>query len=130
VGRRHPAWAIVCQGMTEAPRCEHGLCRAAHGVTDELRVAGEVDLLPIEVLQGALTSSLARGPCHLLVDLADLTFCSVRGVSATASPPPPTKSTAPRPSCGRSASLPTQYPTATAGLAFAMAAGAPGTAAG
>jgi anti-sigma B factor antagonist len=46
-----------------------------------LRVAGEVDLLTIEVLQGALSSGLARGPCHLLVDLAELTFCSVRGLS-------------------------------------------------
>jgi anti-anti-sigma factor len=46
-----------------------------------LRVAGEVDLLTIAVLQGALRNSLARGPCHLLVDLAELTFCSVRGLS-------------------------------------------------
>ena len=46
-----------------------------------LRVTGEVDLLTVAVLQGALTSSLARGPCHLLVDLAELTFCNARGLS-------------------------------------------------
>jgi anti-anti-sigma regulatory factor len=46
-----------------------------------LQVAGEVDLLTIAVLQGALTSGLARGPGHLQVDLAELTFCSVRGLS-------------------------------------------------
>lgn len=46
-----------------------------------LRVAGEVDLLTIATLQGALTSSLARGTCHLLVDLAEMTFCCVRGLS-------------------------------------------------
>jgi hypothetical protein len=46
-----------------------------------LRVAGEVDLLTIAILQGALTSNLARGPCHLLVDLAGMTFCCVRGLS-------------------------------------------------
>lgn len=46
-----------------------------------LRVAGEVDLLTIAILQDALTSGLARGPRHLLVDLAELTFCSVRGLS-------------------------------------------------
>lgn len=46
-----------------------------------LRVAGEVDLLTIAVLRAALTSGLARRSCHLLVDLAELTFCSVRGLT-------------------------------------------------
>src|ERR1700754_3584431 len=46
-----------------------------------LRVAGAVDLLTLPVLQSALTSGLAREPCHLLVDLAELTFCCVRGLS-------------------------------------------------
>ena len=38
---------------------------APAGEVRVLRVAGEVDLLTIEVLQGALTSSLARGPTVL-----------------------------------------------------------------
>ena len=41
-----------------------------------VRVTGEIDLLTVADLRGALTSSLARGPCHLLVDLAGVTFCS------------------------------------------------------
>ena len=51
------------------------------GEVEVLRVDGEVDLLTVATLQDALTSGLARGPCHLLVDLAELTFCSVRGLS-------------------------------------------------
>jgi anti-anti-sigma factor len=110
-----------------------------------LRVAGEVDLLTIEVLQGALTSSLARGPCHLLVDLAELTFCSVRGMGLLVQ----AGRTAAGQGTGYSVTaasyqvnrawtllwpvseLPTRYPTAAAGVAFAMAAaGSAGTAAG
>jgi anti-sigma B factor antagonist len=109
-----------------------------------LRVAGEVDLLTITVLQGALTSGLARGPCHLLVDLAELTFCSVRGLSLlveagrTAAVQGTGYSVT---AASRQASrawtvlwpvseLPTQYPTAAAGVAAAMAGvGSAGTAA-
>ena len=46
-----------------------------------LRVAGEVDLSTVPVLQAALADSVARGPCHLVVDLAGLTFCSARGLT-------------------------------------------------
>jgi hypothetical protein len=46
-----------------------------------LRVAGEVDLSTVSVLQAALADSVARGPCHLVVDLAGLTFCSARGLT-------------------------------------------------
>jgi hypothetical protein len=38
-------------------------------------------LLTIPVLQSAPTSGLAREPGHLLVDLAESTFCCVRGLS-------------------------------------------------
>lgn len=109
-----------------------------------LWVAGEVDLLTIDVLQGALTNGLAHGPCHLLVDLAELTFCSVRGLSLLVQ------------ACGTAAGqgtgysvtaashqtnrtwtvlwpaseLPTQYPTAAAGVDAAIAGvGSAGTAA-
>ncbi len=108
-----------------------------------LQVAGEVDLLTIEVLRGALTSSLARGPCHLLVDLAELTFCSVRGLSllaqagrialeqgtgysvAAASPQATHAWTVLWPV----SELPSQYPTAAVGVAAVMAGGRAGTAA-
>jgi len=46
-----------------------------------VRVAGEVDLFTMTVLQDSLTDSLARGPCDLLVDLAAMTFCDVRGMT-------------------------------------------------
>jgi anti-anti-sigma factor len=109
-----------------------------------LRVAGEVDLLTIEVLQGALTSGLARGPCHLLVDLAELRFCSVRGVSllvqaghTAAGQGTGYSVTAASRQINRAwtvlwsvSELPIQYPTAPAGVAAAMAGvGSAGTAA-
>jgi anti-sigma B factor antagonist len=46
-----------------------------------LRVAGEVDLSTVPVLQAALADSLVRGPCHLVVDLAGLTFGSARALT-------------------------------------------------
>ncbi len=46
-----------------------------------LRVAGEVDLSTVPVLQAALTDNLKRGPRHLVVDVAGLTFCSARGAT-------------------------------------------------
>ena len=100
-----------------------------------LRVTGEVDLLTIAFLQGALTSALARGPCHLLVDLAELTFCSVRGLAQLVQ----AGRTAAGQGTGYSviaashqtdraltalwpvSELPTQYPTSAAGVAAAMA---------
>jgi anti-anti-sigma factor len=109
-----------------------------------LRVAGEVDLLTVAVLRDALTSSLARGPGHLLVDLAGMTFCSVRGLSLLVQ----AGRTAAEQGSGYSVTAasrqadfawtllwpvderPTQYPTAAAGVATAMAgAGSAGTAA-
>jgi anti-anti-sigma factor len=109
-----------------------------------LQVAGEVDLLTIAILQGALTSALARGPCHLLVDLAELTFCSVRGLSLLVQ----AGRTATGQGTGYSVTaasrhtnraltvlwpageLPTQYPTAATGVTAAMAGvGSAGTAA-
>jgi anti-sigma B factor antagonist len=105
-----------------------------------LRVDGEVDLLTVAVLQGALTDGLARGPCHLLVDLAELTFCSVRGLALLVE----AGGTAAGQGTGYAVSaasrqvnrvwtllcldseVPAQYPTATAGVAAALAGlGAP-----
>lgn len=109
-----------------------------------LRVAGEVDLLTVAVLQGALTSGLARGPCHLMVDLAELTFCSVRGLSllvqagdTAAGQGTGYSVTAPSRQINRAwatlwpvTELPTRYPAAASGMAAAMAGvGSAGTAA-
>jgi anti-anti-sigma factor len=46
-----------------------------------LRVAGEVDLLTLAVLQAALADGLARRPCHLVVDIGELIFCDGRGLA-------------------------------------------------
>lgn len=46
-----------------------------------VRVVGEVDLATYAVLRDALADSLARGPCHLVIDIAAVTFCSVRGLT-------------------------------------------------
>jgi len=108
-----------------------------------LRVAGAVDMLTIAVLQSALTGGLARGSCHLLVDLAELTFCDVRGLALLIQ----ANHTAVGQGTGYAVSaassqatrvwtilwpvgeLPTQYPTAAAGVAAAMAeVGSAGTA--
>lgn len=45
-----------------------------------VQAAGEIDLFTISVLQDALADSLARGPRDLIVDLAAMTFCDVRGL--------------------------------------------------
>lgn len=45
-----------------------------------LRVAGEVDLCTLPTLQTALDHSLDQHPAHLVVDLAQMTFCSARGL--------------------------------------------------
>lgn len=46
-----------------------------------LQVAGDVDLLTLAMLQAALTDGLARRPCHLIVDVAEMTFCSGQGMA-------------------------------------------------
>jgi anti-anti-sigma factor len=45
-----------------------------------LRVAGEVDLCTVSILHAALDEGLAQDPAHLVVDLTQMTFCSVRGL--------------------------------------------------
>ncbi|MGH3784770.1 MAG: STAS domain-containing protein [Pseudonocardiaceae bacterium] len=45
-----------------------------------LRVSGEVDLCTLPTLQTALDHSLDQHPIHLVVDLAQMTFCVARGL--------------------------------------------------
>jgi anti-anti-sigma factor len=99
-----------------------------------VRVAGEVDLLTGPVLQVALADSLARGPCDLLVDLAAMTFCDVRGLTmlvqggATAAERGIGYAVAAAPGQVRrvwamlwpAAELPVQFPSAAAGVLAAM----------
>lgn len=99
-----------------------------------LRVAGEVDLSTRPALQDALADSLARGPCDLLVDLAAMTFCDVRGLTmlvqagATAAERGVGYAVAAAPRQARrvwamlwpAAELPVQFPSAAAGVLAAM----------
>lgn len=54
--------------------------QCAAGEIIVLRVAGEVDLCTVPILHAALEEGLKRDPAHLVVDLAQMTFCSVRGL--------------------------------------------------
>jgi len=49
-----------------------------------LRVHGEIDLRTRPTVQAALTAALSRRPHHLVVDVADVTFCCVRGFALLA----------------------------------------------
>lgn len=53
--------------------------RTAGGIT-VVRVSGEVDLCTLPILHAALDASLDQYPAHLVVDLARMTFCSMRGL--------------------------------------------------
>lgn len=44
-------------------------------------MVGELDLLTAPTLASVLDRALARDPWHLVVDLAGLGFCGVRGLS-------------------------------------------------
>lgn len=46
-----------------------------------LRIAGEVDLSTVDTMQAALADVLRQRPNHLLVDLAELVFCSAHGLA-------------------------------------------------
>jgi anti-anti-sigma factor len=49
-----------------------------------LQVAGEVDLATVDFLATALTAVLRRQPDHLIVDLAQLSFCGACGLTVLA----------------------------------------------
>ena len=99
-----------------------------------VRVAGEVDLFTGPVLRAALADSLARGPCDLLVDLAAVTFCDVRGLTMLVQAGATAAecgigyavAAAPRqlrrvwPMLWPAAELPVQYPSAAAGVLAAL----------
>ncbi len=49
-----------------------------------LRVTGEIDLFTLPVLQDALTAAVEKRPGDLVVDLAGVGFCCVRGFALLA----------------------------------------------
>jgi anti-anti-sigma factor len=77
---------VAAPGPVEAAVGVLCACRATSfsspaGEIIVLQVAGDVDLLTLAVLQAALTDGLARRPCHLIVDIAEMTFCSGKGMA-------------------------------------------------
>lgn len=54
--------------------------QCAAGEIIVLWVSGEVDLCTLPILQTALDASLDQRPAYVVVDLAQMTFCSVRGL--------------------------------------------------
>lgn len=59
--------------------CATELLQCSAGEIIVLRVIGELDLCTVPTLQAVLSGSLDQHPAHLVVDLARMTFCSVRG---------------------------------------------------
>jgi len=74
----HPDIDGLAAGSLLSGAIESSQC--AEGDVIVVRVVGEVDLGTIPILQAALDASLDQGPAYLIVDLARMTFCSVRGL--------------------------------------------------
>lgn len=61
--------------------CRVTVLRLLWGEIALVHVSGEVDLVSIPALQGALTRALVRRPDHLIVDLGGTTFCGARALA-------------------------------------------------
>lgn len=59
--------------------CDTESWESAGGEILVVRVVGELDLATQPQARAALDDAVARTPRHLVVDLAGVTFCSVRG---------------------------------------------------
>jgi anti-sigma B factor antagonist len=68
----------LAAGSVQSGTIESSQCTAREIIV--LRVAGEVDLCTIPILAAALDASLDQRPAYLVVDLAQMTFCSMRGL--------------------------------------------------
>lgn len=65
-------------------RCDLGSRDGPDGEVVVVHVVGELDLLAAPMLVSVLDRALARIPRHLVVDLAGVGFCGVRGLSVLA----------------------------------------------
>jgi len=74
----HPDIDGLAAGSLLSGAIESSQCAAGEIIV--VRVVGEVDLCTIPILQAALDASLDQGPAYVVVDLAQMTFCSVRGL--------------------------------------------------
>jgi anti-sigma B factor antagonist len=64
--------------------CEFAIEAGPGGDIVVVRVTGEVDLLSLHVLGNALSAAADRHPADLVVDLAGVAFCCVRGFALLA----------------------------------------------
>lgn len=64
--------------------CEPGIESGPAGNIVVLRLAGEIDLLTIAAARAALVEAVALRPADLVIDLAAVTFCCVRGFALLA----------------------------------------------
>jgi anti-anti-sigma factor len=82
--RTHPTAAADLLGGPVACSCEFAVEPGPGGDIVVVRVAGEIDMLSLHVLRDALSAAADRNPADLVVDLAGVTFCSVRGYALLA----------------------------------------------
>lgn len=61
--------------------CSAVLLPSPAGAAIVLGIAGEIDLATVDAMQAALADALRQRPNLLLVDLADVGFCGVRGLA-------------------------------------------------
>lgn len=115
--------------------CHTSSMHTPAGEITVVRVFGDVDLSTEHVLRAALTAARRRRPSHLVVDVAGLGFCSVRGLALLALAP--TEPAALRAEyllsgvephmqrhlglLGPASTLPVRYPSAAAAVLAAMA---------
>jgi len=77
--RARPITAADLLGGAMTCFCEVTTDLGPGGDVVVLRVAGEIDMLSLAVLRDALGAAMARQPTDLVVDLAGVVFCCVRG---------------------------------------------------
>lgn len=80
----HAAAPIAPRAYLDCVADTVSLDPGGHATILLLQITGEIDLLSEAALVAALHHSLQARPSHLVVDLAAITFCGVRGYAALA----------------------------------------------
>lgn len=70
---------VVLDGMVRC-FCTTEVVPTPHGEIVALRVAGDIDAATLSVLHGGLTEAFARYPAHVVVDISEVSFCTIRGL--------------------------------------------------
>lgn len=73
------ATAAPSQGPAAGCRCDLESWACPSGEILVVRVCGELDLLTRPIVAATLAQAVSDAPLHLVVDLAGLVFCCVRG---------------------------------------------------